>query len=95
MDAQTVMGVIGAGLAVVSAIAGVSMYSGKTRNVANGAMHKARNVETALQAHRESTDRLYVRKDVLGPQLRALQETVDRMDARQEKFFDRMIGPGA
>lgn len=92
MDAQTVLGAIGAALAVGAAIVGIAMHAGKSRSVADDAMHKARNVEAAHHAFTAVVDHTYVRKDAIAPRLDAIDASLKRLEEQQAKVFDRLMG---
>lgn len=94
MDAQTIIAAIVATLAVGGSIVGIAMYAGKSRDVADDALHKARNVETAHAGHVAFVDRTYMRKETIEPQLKHIAESVKRIEDRQSVLFDRLMGTG-
>lgn len=95
MDAQTVVALVGLALTGGTALVVVTVYAVNARKEADGASHKARNVESALTAHVEKSDRVYVRKETLGPQIEAIQQSLERIEDRQGRLIDRFMGPGA
>lgn len=95
MDAQTIIAGITGAIAVGAAIVGIAMHASKSRSVADDAIHKARNVESAHHGFVAHVDRTYVRKETIGPQLAAIHDSLDRIERRQGNLIDRLMGPGA
>ena len=95
MDAQTLIAAIVGTVTVGAAIVGIAMHAGKSRSVADDAIHKARNVEGAHTGFVAHVDRTYVRKETLSPQLNDMKDALKRIEERQTVLFDRLMGPGA
>lgn len=95
MDAQTIIAAVLATLTVGGAVVGIALHAGKSRDMAESALHKLRNVEQAHLGHVTHADTVYARKDALEPQFKAIAESLDRIEQRQNKLIDRFMGPSA
>lgn len=95
MDAQTVIAAIVGAVTVGGAIVGIALHAGKSRHVADSALHRTRNIEAAQTAHVAHVERTFVRKDTIGPQLDAINRSLERIETRQTALVDRFLGPGA
>lgn len=88
--------VIGLGVTLGTAIVGVTLYAAKARGTAEGAMHKARNVEQAHTAYIAHADAVFVRKETIAPQLATITATLERIERNQEaltqRFMDGAVG---
>lgn len=95
MDAEALKAITEVGLACGTAIVGVTLYVSYASSTAKSAARRARNVETALNAHISNDDHVYARKDAIDPQFKAISDSLKRIEDRQTSLVDRLIGPGA
>lgn len=80
MDAQTVLGIILGSVTLCGSIVGVALYAGKSRDVAEAALHKTRNLEQAQINYTTHADLVFARKDVIAVELANIREGQERIE---------------
>lgn len=94
MDAQSIVAIIGGALAVGGAIVGIALHAGKSRDVAESALHKARNVETVHSGYVIHVDQTYARKAEIAPELNAIKASLARIEKHQDMMAQRFMNGG-
>lgn len=89
MDAQTVIAIVLGALSVGGAIVGIALYAGKSRDLAEDALHKVRNVESAHHGHIAHVDATYARKDTTAIELRHIRASLERVEQQISTLVER------
>ena len=80
MGAETVIAIILGAVTVGGAIVGVALYAGKSRDVAETALHRTRNIEAAQQGFAAHVDATFARRDTVAIELGHIRESQARME---------------
>jgi hypothetical protein len=92
MDVATLVALTGLALTGGTGLVAVTVYAATTRDLAEQASHKARNVEQAHAGLVAHADQVYARKDAIEPQLRTINDSLKRIEHRQDDLFDKLSG---
>lgn len=102
MDAQTFTAIVGMSITLGTAIVIVTVYAVTTRGKTSGNSRDIVRIDAVVHKHAnrlalipEKPDDIYARKETITPQLDAVRQSLERIEERQSKLVDRLMGPGA
>lgn len=85
MDTETTVRTIYALIGAGTAFAAVVAFVYNTRGIATNADHRSRNLDQWRALLPSQLDSTYARKDVLAVELKAIRESLERVEARQQR----------
>jgi hypothetical protein len=93
MDGSVIFSIVGVGFTLGSGLVAVTVHATKTRDIADSAAHKARNIEQAQTAAAAKADATFARKDVIAAELLGIRDSLDEIKGTL-KTMNAMRGGG-
>ncbi len=90
-----VSALVGLAIACGTSLVAITVHATRTRNVADDTQGRVVQIEAWRNRLPRDLDIIYLRRNEADVQFRALTESLARIEARQTKIADRLLGPGA